>query len=473
MTEALNRLTSWVARVGEADAVALLAKSINPATGLPFGRRRATRVVRAAKKKRKVTDPTVGGDHFEPDEDDLGGSSDGDGYKSATVVGLLAPFLKGKVQNPGARGGQFHYAKTSGSVEYGAEGPGRQPAAPKAATTMRTRAAMPGGPDRGERRRQAKAAAGKATAQPMRTPPGAQHVQAFKSAYETIRSVALGLLQGARNFATDSKLRLMHAALTAQKTWQGFEHHVKKYGGDAEELVTHALIEVPELVEHVMHLAHSVGHAAAHAVAHHGPELLQAGMQAMDMLGKSTTWRRIAKSDQLKLFGGNQLRLGDDVKNPGVRGGKYYRTKQGAVRYGEQPAAGYKPGQRVQLHERIGGGTGTVIGPADVPADHPSRKGPQLAGTFHPDVYNGRVLVEQENGTRFACRPENLSPLAGRPAIEPAGEKHEGQTYRPIKKRSGRYDIKCDDCKEKMGETDSLRVSAEGGRCPRCKGGKQ
>lgn len=32
----------------------------------------------------------------------------------------------------------------------------------------------------------------------------------------------------------------------------------------------------------------------------------------------------------------------------------------------------------------------------------------------------------------------------------------------------GCYDIKCDDCKIKIGETDSLKESAEGGRCAVC-----
>jgi hypothetical protein len=38
------------------------------------------------------------------------------------------------------------------------------------------------------------------------------------------------------------------------------------------------------------------------------------------------------------------------------------------------------------------------------------------------------------------------------------------------KQRScGRFDIKCDDCKKKIGQTDSQGVSAQGGKCDNCR----
>jgi predicted nucleic acid-binding Zn ribbon protein len=39
----------------------------------------------------------------------------------------------------------------------------------------------------------------------------------------------------------------------------------------------------------------------------------------------------------------------------------------------------------------------------------------------------------------------------------------------PAAKPAGRYFVKCDDCRKDIGRTDSMRESAEGGRCDECK----
>ena len=252
------------------------------------------------------------------------------------IVGLLGAFLKGGVgvQNPGAKGAQFHYSK-AGKVEYGKEGSqiggggsaarpasGAKPMKPKPTSFSR-----PASPVRG---------AGRAEQRRGKTVPGPLHLAAFKQAYPLLREKAMSIIAAAKDFATNAKLKVMHAALKANHTWEKFEHHVKKLGGDAEELVTHTFIEMPELLEHVVHLMHDGGHALTHLAINHGAEAVQLAAHVM-------------KSRQFSLFPGSKPsgKLGEgraphDDHAPGSRpdcpGCKEFREKQQSLPLGPDRA---------------------------------------------------------------------------------------------------------------------------------------
>lgn len=63
----------------------------------------------------------------------------------------------------------------------------------------------------------------------------------------------------------------------------------------------------------------------------------------------------------------------------------------------------------------------------------------------HPGIRGGKGYHNEKGQWVYGDRPAPEAPAAPR------------------------YDIKCDDCREKMGETDSMRESAAGGRCEKCK----